>query len=225
MRHEPKHIVASSSGEGIEVLQNDGNGSFTMTDLGIPEFGDGYGYEVVYAAGDLNNDGNLDIVAANSNSTDNLLVFLSDSTGRLTAQPPQFLDGEYPSAIVLADVDEDLKLDLIMASASNRTVSISLGDGQGGFTSASSPIDLGGESPNALALGDVEHDDKVDIVVANESGSVSVLVGDGQGDFALDSTETVLTIANFVAVADVDGDGSENIVVVDAQDERILVLP
>ena len=69
-----------------------------------------------------------------------------------------------------------------MANAGSNTVSVLLGDGKGGF-SAAGDVTVG-PTPSALALGYVNSDDALDLVVANaDASTVWVLLGDGQGNF------------------------------------------
>ena len=83
---------------------------------------------------------------------------------------------------MLSDLDGDGKLDIattnVFASPEGQySVSVLRGDGHAGFTAAAgSPIPVGTQ-PFALALGDLNHDGKPDLAVANTgSNSVSVLL-------------------------------------------------
>ena len=92
-------------------------------------------------------------------------------------------------------------------------MSVLLGDGAGGF--ASQTRFSVGNNPQSVALGDLNGDGSPDIVTANSSnfnGDVSVLLGDGAGGFA---TQTRFSVGNgpwSVALGDVNGDGSPDIV-------------
>lgn len=211
----------------VEIFQNDGTGSFTVSDSGVDveNYRSNSYDDVLYAVGDINNDSILDIVATPNEYADSVSVLLGDGTGHFNPQSPLPLDYTSPNAITLADVNNDLKLDLIASGFVYNSISVLLGDGQGNFTWGSSSDYSIGTAANAIAASDVNRDGKVDIVTANPNGSISILSGNGQGEFVLESTQPISTTASFVTVADMDGDGFDNIIVVDAQEDRVYVLP
>src|SRR5262249_23948699 len=111
-----------------------------------------------------------------------------------TFQPPSAkLDtGRNVSSLALADVNGDGKLDLIAVHQEN-TISILLGDGQGGFSAApGSPITIplrpGFGFLSGLVAADFNGDGTPDLVVAltdlsGVGNAVSVLLGDGRAHF------------------------------------------
>jgi len=104
--------------------------------------------------------------------------------------------GTSPQAVVAADFNNDGNHDLATADYGGNTVSVLLGDGQGGFGAASqfdagaNPISLAVSSssyygagyydPARLAVADLNDDNKLDVVVASDLG-VEVLLGNGDG--------------------------------------------
>ena len=86
--------------------------------------------------------------------------------------------------IAVADINQDSKPDIIVANADASTLAILLGDGKGHFSpSASSPVPAG-HLPNDVAVADMNHDGKPDLVIANhQSPYITVLLGDGRGGF------------------------------------------
>src|SRR5262249_11047771 len=88
-----------------------------------------------------------------------------------------------PRSVTYGDVNGDGKLDMVVANSTggsgNSTVTVLLGDGAGGFGSATTYL-LGATNPWTVALGDVNGDGKRDIVTANlSSDTLSVLFGNG----------------------------------------------
>src|SRR5207253_1548056 len=73
--------------------------------------------------------------------------------------------GPNPQAIVSADFNNDGQLDLATANAGNDTVTVLLGDGQGGFAAASH-LSVG-STPVSVAVGDFDSDGNLDLATAN----------------------------------------------------------
>jgi hypothetical protein len=106
--------------------------------------------------------------------------------------------GTYPIAVVSADFNGDEIPDLATANYYSNSVSVLLGNADGTFQSAidsttgSYPF---GSNPLALAVGDLDGDDNLDLVTANANG-VSVLLGNGDGSF---QTPTSFDVGDYVA--------------------------
>jgi hypothetical protein len=86
------------------------------------------------AVADLNGDGKLDLVAANSGSN-GVSVLLGNGDGSFQAAVSYATDTT-PAAVVAGDFDADGKLDLAVANSGSNTVSILLGNGDGSFQPA-----------------------------------------------------------------------------------------
>jgi len=211
-------VTGDGMSNDVSVLMHDGAGGFTEPLL-LPLDNVSYGY-VVVAAGDINGDGHPDLLAAGFNDTD-IALFSGDGHGGFAS--PTIIDigtGVLPRAIALADVNADGHLDIVTANNESDNVSVLLGDGAGGFAPAQ-PF-AAGTSPVAMAVVDLNADGKPDIVVANAgSRDVSVLIGDGAGHFAAPVNTSVGAGAEpyALAVADVDGNASPDIVVASAGDD------
>ena len=86
-----------------------------------------------------------------------------------------------PSNILLGDMNNDRKLDLIVACARARSIIVLEGKGNGQFGAALSNT-IVADPPHEIAAGDVNGDGKLDVAVAtHDSYSVVLLTGDGKG--------------------------------------------
>ncbi len=129
-------------------------------------------------------------------------------------QPPMnYPVGTAPRAVASGDFNGDGKLDLVVANSGNPAVgddgnvSILLGNGDGTFQPANNIA--AGKSPFSIAVGDFNGDNRLDVVVANNSSNtVSVLLGNGNGTFQthVDYATATGTGPNSVAVRDFNGD-------------------
>src|SRR5256714_3383955 len=167
------------------------------------------------AAGDLNGDGRLDLVVANSLGN-SVSVLLGNGDG--TFQAAQTFDaglGSGPIWVVIADVNGDRKPDILLANQSRNSVGVLLGNGDGSFQPVMN-FDTGGNFPESIAVGDFNGDGKPDVAVAHlKTNNVTVLLGNGDGTF-----QAAYVVATFaadmflipVAVSDVNGDGKLDLI-------------
>ena len=167
------------------------------------------------AAGDLDGDGRLDLVAT-SHDSHGVFVWLGRGGGRFVAGPgspfPALAAGKpHNHGLALGDLDGDGHLDVATADDEANVVAVLLGDGRGGFRRAPGAPFRVGREPYPLALGDVNGDGRLDAVVPNlGSASLSVLLGDGRGGLAPAPATPIGITARpyFVALADLNGDGT-----------------
>jgi len=84
-----------------------------------------------------------------------------------------------------------------------------------------------GKGPGPMAVADINHDGKPDIMVANkDDGTISVLLGDQKGQFsaAPGSPFPCGKNPNDIAVADMNGDGNPDLVIANTQTPYLTVL-
>src|SRR5262245_35577560 len=151
----------------VAVLLGDSSGHL----LSPSHFFTGYS-PLSVAGGDVDDDGDTDLVTANSYSS--VSVLLGDGSGGFTAGG-NYATGSYPSSIVLGDFTGDGNIDVATANNSSGNLSVLYGGGDGTFSSpANSPV---GSYPFRLTTGYFNDDTWLDVAVLN-SGVVSVLLND-----------------------------------------------
>ncbi len=132
--------------------------------------------------------------------------------------------GAAPSAVVAADLNGDIRADLVVANAADATVSVYVTDGLGGYAPR---VDYAvGLQPRALLLDAVDGDGFVDLVVVNAgSNSISVLHGNGDGTFGARTDYAVGSEPIAVAAVNVTDDGHVDVVVANAGSNDFSLLP
>jgi hypothetical protein len=159
-------------------------------------------------SGDFDQDGNVDMVAADSNKN-RLHLLLNQGDG--TFGPVSVLLTKSSAFMVTtADLNTDDRLDLITAHPPNNSVSIFLNAGGGAFQER---VDLAvGSAPRAVAVSDLDQDGDLDLVVPNAtSQDVSLLWNQGDGAFAPPVNLPVLGAPFYATVGDFDGDGDQDL--------------
>lgn len=215
-------------GKNLAVLLGDGKGSFGKA----KKFSSGgpYSFPTAVAVGDLDRNGNQDIVSliANPPTSGNYVsAMLGDGKGGFgKAKGFRGSAGAYSGqSVALADFNGDGFLDLVNATSYRDTsVAVLLGSGKGGF---GSPTDFNTKAKygsSSVAAADFNGDGNEDIVAgANSGNTVSLLLGDGAGNFR--EAKIYKTSSNRiyqVVTADLNGDGNPDVVA--ATNKGVAVL-
>jgi hypothetical protein len=195
-------VVMTTGGQDIAVLLGKGDGTFAEP----VQYNAGSSTYAI-AVGDFDGDGKLDLAVTNINIA-SVSILLGNGDG--TFQPPAtFATGNYPGAVATADVNGDGKLDLVVANSQDATVSVLLGNGNGTFQSQQT-YPTGSQLYYAvtIAIGDVNGDNKPDLVVNNYYDSTfTVLTGNGDGTFGTEPPFSTPSNPTSVALGDLNGDG------------------
>ena len=156
--------------------------------------------------GDLDGDGDLDLVLAKGRHTPILdRVLINDGKGRFTASDlGPTPDRTYTAA--LADLDGDGDLDVLTSNDRPDKKLVYLNDGKGRFTVAGSWGVPEWSTRNA-AVADLNGDGKVDVIAANRPGPSFVCLNDGAGRFTSSCIPIPAESATSIVPADFDKDG------------------
>ena len=134
-----------------------------------------------------------------------------------------------PNNVLIGDMNNDRKLDLVVSCARARSITVLEGKGNGQFGAALSTTTLA-ETPNEMALGDVNGDGKLDVAVAShDSYGVTLLTGDGHGGLAKAPASPVMMRlgdhphTHGLAVVDVNRDNKPDLITCNATDNDISI--
>ncbi len=181
---------------------------------------------VSVAVGDVNNDGNLDLIVGHDDPVGGLSILLSNGDGTFQSpiSVPLSSAGDATYDIVLGDFNADGKLDIAVTNYLASTVTILLGNGDGTFQTGV-PYSTSSNSLNTtfyLAAADLNGDGKIDLLASNEvDGTIAVLLGNGDGTFQAAVPYHVANQPEGIAVADLNGDNKLDVLVADANSNFI----
>ena len=193
-------VIANSGTQNINMLLGDGKGMFALQSNDATMF-NFTPYTV--AAGDLNNDGQSEIVVAYSDG-ERVDIYAEYDRGMLADQTT-YSTGEIPLSVATGDFNLDTHLDIV--TVSNYRIEIFLGYGNGSF--ANQIIHVTDRRPFYVAVGDFNNDNRLDIVVAyTYAGSISVLLGYGNGFFTNETAYVVGRDPSFLIVEDFNNDNN-----------------
>jgi len=210
----------------IAILLGNGDGSFTF----LSQIDSGGGFPTAVALADFNNDGKADLVVVNcelaevftscpdEKSNGVVAVFLGNGNGTFQAVQTYDTGGGGAIKVVVADLNRDGKLDLVVGNecaAKTCTtvggVGLLLGNGNGTFQPVSTYQGVG---QGRVAVADLNQDGKVDLVL-DIGSSINVMLGNGNGSFQTPVAYMLGGVSSSViAIKDVNRDGKPDIIAV-----------
>jgi hypothetical protein len=191
---------------------------------------------VSVALGDVNGDGLPDLIVANQGSGTASVLLNTTAAGASApsfAPHQDFVTGSRPLSVALGDVNGDGRPDLLVANSLSNTASVLLNTTAAGASTpsfAAQQTFATGTGPDSVAVGDVNGDGTPDLLVANNlDNTASVLLnttaaGASTPSFAPQQTFATGSSPFSVAVGDVNGDGTPDLLVANNLDNTASVL-
>ena len=217
--------VGMLQNSAAEILFGKGDGTLTPSS-GNFAYAPGL-YVVGVAAADANGDGNLDLAFANEYLGEFSLGYGDGAFTPVSSDINTFIN---PSAVAFGDFNGDGKLDTITTGSgtpSNASAGyfVSLGNGDGTFTSApGSPVLLGSDLI-AEVVADFNGDGKLDAAfVDSGSNNVLILLGKGDGTFGMPVYIPVGQNPYAILAADFNNDGKLDLAVANSTDGTVTLL-
>jgi len=214
--HIAELIVDSRENEGLLVLKGLANGQFKTPGKIINTGGDPYRG---FAVKDINADGALDLVTPNQRD---IGIALNSSSKETTFTLTKLPLTESPFAVELADLTDDSKLDLLVAT-NGTSLSVFPGDGRGNFQENKKTVIKAISGAKQIAVGDINGDKIEDALISNWSGELLAIIG----------SKATLTNHKFkhasipnpwaIALTDLNNDGKSDFIIADGDSNLAVV--
>jgi hypothetical protein len=215
--------LISFGSSAIEIQLGDGQGKFTPSSISVTD--------VLFpgssTVADTNNDGNLDFLVTDRSSNgvfDTVKIFLGDGEGKFSQAGSVVVDRN-PTKLVTADINQDGNLDILCANYNANTagsISVRLGNGQGGFTGSSNL--LVGVYPRDIDPIDVDGDGDIDFLTTGSDRNINICLNDGLGNFSSPIAYSLISGQyDSMVTTDLNNDGTLDFAVIEQELEIMKI--
>jgi hypothetical protein len=212
-------LAAVTDGGTLALLLGNGNGTFVTGNT----FDVGVGPRNI-TVGDFNGDLFPDVaVTLGSNE----VAVMLNNRGNNFLDPKIFFVGQLPTGIVAGQFTGTPAVDLAVANQADNTVSVLRGDGRGNFvqTQVVTLIPGGLPGPTMIDAADLNADGFQDLVVTGTTfNQITIAYGNASGRFITRQNVVVGNTPVGLAIADLDKNGSLDIVVTNFNDNTMSLL-
>jgi hypothetical protein len=196
--------LAGGAASGVAVFYNKGNGTFSAA---TPIATGAGAFDL--ATADLNRDGRVDLAVSNADAN-TVTVLLSSEAGLI----PTFtwVTSASPRGIVSGDFNRDGRIDLAVVGYNCGCVDVGRGNGDGTITTLAT-FEVAPQ-PESITTADLNRDGTLDLFIGTAGGRALVLFGSANGQFVQMRDSLLSKPGRAVDVADFDGDGRTDVIVV-----------
>jgi hypothetical protein len=180
----------------VNIMLGNGDGTFQPPGPTIAVNGS----PACIATADVNGDGKLDLVVGYDYADDGFLSVLLGNGDGTFGPPVDYAAGKYTNSVLLADFNNDGKIDIATIDRFGTDASLLLGNGNGTFGAPS--VYYNQLFPNDFTAADFNGDGNEDIAVAG-----AILLGNGDGTFRQGGIFNGPTTTQSLAAGDFNGDG------------------
>ncbi len=168
--------------------------------------------------GDLDGDGDLDMVVSDHFGPNGVQVFLNNGNGTFQARTAYGAGRDFYD-LKLKDFNGDGRLDIVAGDYGNEKIQLYMNTGTGTFTTGLSF--LADADPTFMDVADINGDTFQDVVVNSQTtGKVDVFLGTGGGSFA--ASVSYAGGGWNIALTDIDKDGDQDVLTGTANGFNVL---
>ena len=220
------YISGNNDGGGIGVFTriylNDGTGSFTqLSNPLLPQF-QGKGAAIA----DIDGDGDLDIIISAEDKNNQFVadIYLNDGNANFTPSGSTAFTPVKFASVAFIDVENDGDQDVIISGVQANDTKLTrlyLNDGLGNY-SVDTNTNFEQLSADDIDVADTDNDGDLDILMSGTTDAFDVrtilYLNEGDGEFTeLTTVDLQQTFAGTNAIADLDNDGDQDILIVGSQ--------
>jgi len=223
MNNDGKQDLVIGEAGSIDVFLGNGDGTFGAP---IQSFGGAASYYLTnLAIADLNGDKKMDVVGGGAYS---ITVWMGNGNGTFKTER-SFGSGYFGeqgfNSMLVADYNNDGKLDVATLPENATLFSIFSGNGDGTFAAGRIVTSALANSYRGAVAGDFNKDNKYDFAVVNDAtNNLEVYLGNGTGTFSTAKKFPVGASPQQIVAADFNNDGNLDLAVTNAGENTVSLL-
>ena len=200
-----EELVIGTAGQGIFLFRYDQDEKRFETSIRLE---DGEFNTSSIAHGDIDNDGDVDVVAGNEGGIDR--VYLNNGDGTFQAGVDIGTDTFATTGVVLANIDGDAQLELMLTTSDAGT---RVRQWNGATFGASTNIDAAVRDNRSIAAGDIDGDGDQDVVVVANGVADRVYRNSGGSFGGGTNFGPANSLSTAGVIGNVDGDAAEEVII------------
>ena len=209
-------VVADRRNFVASVSLGNGNGTF-VANVDYGAGGEPWGI----AVGDLDNDLNPDVVVGATTPGD---VAVLRGRGDSTFDPMRSVAGVTGVTVAIADLDRDGRQDVLATDPTRTAIAVLLGNGDATLQNPVFYVAATRGELSAIAVEDLDHDDKLDVVTTTLESELYILRGNGDGTLQAPIAFPTAQQVRGVALVDFNDDGNIDVAILNQFAATVSVM-